>query len=315
MAKFEGKSYFIQLASRIVLRILSVCGLIGLLGLLYWTVERPRQLRWGAAADELQRALPMDDTVTQPAFDATRAITIEGRPQDIWPWLVQMGYGRAGFYGYDLIENPGGGRGVRSAAAILPEFQHPRKGDILPLSAVASLEFGMADPDRALVWIGRERPPRGVFVWALAPVDATHTRLISRIRWQYADGEAGRVLGVFTEFADHVAVRAILRGVRDRVERRRPPSLILQGLEITAWLLAMLEFGGGVLLVIVARHWGTAWLMALGAGLLLQLVLYGPAPAAVNAALPWTYLAGMALVWRRGRPAGKPSAATRLVAS
>jgi len=48
------------------------------------------------------------------------------RPEDIWPWLVQIGYGRAGFYGYDLIENLGSSTGVRSAGSILPELQHPR---------------------------------------------------------------------------------------------------------------------------------------------------------------------------------------------
>ena len=47
--------------------------------------------------------MPGDDLVSSPTFCATRAITIHARPEDVWPWLVQMGYNRAGSYSYDLI--------------------------------------------------------------------------------------------------------------------------------------------------------------------------------------------------------------------
>lgn len=267
-------------------------------GAIYCFLIRPAQLRWGATGDELKLSLPEDNLVKHPAFDATRAITIRGSPGEIWPWLAQMGYGRAGFYGWDLIENPGGGRGLRSAAGILPEFQHPRTGENLPLSVAASLKFGLVDPPHTLVWVGRDEPPSGVFVWALAPLDAAHTRLISRIRWRYVDNIGGRTLGLFTEFADHVAVRAILRGVRDRVEGREPPSLPLQAAQIAGWLLACAEFAVAFVLVLVARHWRVAWMIALGAAMMLEFVLYGAAPGWLNASLPWTYLAGMLAVHR-----------------
>jgi len=298
MAVRRGKR---QRIFQMILKAASAGAVLCLLGAIYWLAIRPRQLHWGATGEELRRVLPGDDTVAQPAFDATRAITIRGRPEDVWPWLVQMGYGRAGFYGWDLIENPGSGRGLRSADSILPEFQLPHTGEILPLSMAAQLEFGLVDPNRTMVWVGREHPPRGVFVWALVPLDGTHTRLISRIRWRYVDDPAGRALGVFTEFADHVAVRAILRGVRDRVEGRKPDSLAWQAAQVAAWLLACGEFAAGLVLVVIVRRRGMAWLVALGAGLMLQFLLYGPAPAWINAALPWLYLAGMAGLPRRLR--------------
>lgn len=279
---------------------IATLGLLGILGAIYWFLVRPGQLHWGATPSELAAPLPEDDVVRNPAFDATRAITIAAPPEKIWPWLVQMGYGRAGFYGYDLIENPGSGSGLRSADRILPQFQDPRPGDPLPLSVAASLQFGTVEAPRVLVWRGREAPPAGVFIWALAPVDATHTRLISRIRWRYLDSVEGRVLGLFTEFADHVAVRAILRGVRDRVEGRRTPSLTLQAAEIAAWMLALGEFAGAALLVLFRVRWRAPWLAALGAGLLLQWELYGPAPPWLNALLPWAFLA-LLLAWRRRR--------------
>ncbi len=161
----------------VLARLAAVLSLASVLGAIYLLVIRPNQLRWGATDEEVARPMPQDGLVPHPAFDATRAITIHGRPQDIWPWLVQMGYGRAGFYGYDFIENPGSERGIRSARTILPDLQHPRTGDIFTMSPAASLTYGSIDPNHSLVWSGA---PDGVFIWSLVPVDASHTRLISR---------------------------------------------------------------------------------------------------------------------------------------
>jgi|HubBroStandDraft_6_1064221.scaffolds.fasta_scaffold1334223_1 hypothetical protein len=66
---------------------------------------RPSQLLCGATTEEIRRSMPGDDLVANPNFVATRAITIRGRPEDIWPWIARMGFDRAGYYGYDLIEN------------------------------------------------------------------------------------------------------------------------------------------------------------------------------------------------------------------
>jgi len=287
------------------LRLGEVCAVLVLLVLVYWFGVRPRQLHWGATSGELRTALPEDGIVAYPAFDATRAITIHARPEQIWPWLVQMGYGRAGFYGYDLIENPGGGRGLQSATAILPEFQHLRTGDTLPLSVAASLEFGTIEPNRVLVWRSRGIPHSGVFIWALVPIDAGHTRLISRIRWRYLSDPVGRALGLFTEVSDHVAVKAILRGVRDRAEGCRPPSLVLQGFEIAGWLVAMLELLWAMGMILWSRH-PVAWAcVAACTGLMLMFLLYADAPAWLNALVPWAWLAAMLAAARAGGTAAR----------
>ena len=196
-----------------------------LLYAIYLLAIRPAELRWGATAEEVARSMPGDDLVPTPSFCATRAITIHGRPEDIWPWLVQIGYGRAGFYGYDLIENLGSSTGIRSAGSILPELQHPKTGDVLPISAVASLVFESIQPERYLVWRGAATPIDSSFVWALYPIDASHTRLISRIRLRYHWRDRRLALDLFTEFGDHVAVPKILLGLKGRVEGRPPQTL------------------------------------------------------------------------------------------
>jgi len=60
-----------------------------------------------------------DELCPRPQPNATRAVTIAAGPDDIWPWLVQWGRNRAGFYSYDLLDN----LGRPSARQILPQFQ------------------------------------------------------------------------------------------------------------------------------------------------------------------------------------------------
>ena len=96
----------------------------------YLRFIRPWQLRWGATDEEVARAMSGDDVVKQPTFNATRAVTIQARPEEIWPWLLQIGITRAGWYSYDWLDN----LGKPSATRILPQFQHVEVGDVIPFS-------------------------------------------------------------------------------------------------------------------------------------------------------------------------------------
>jgi hypothetical protein len=282
-------------------RFAAILSLLALLGSIYIFLIRPAQLHWGATPEELAHSMPEDNIVADPVFDATRAITIHAAPETIWPWLVQMGYKRAGFYGYDLIESIGNGSDVRSASIILPAYQHPQIGDPIPLSMAATLVFGSINPNSWIVWRSPDRPTYGVFIWELVPVDASTTRLISRIRWNYAPGALFKVLGVFTEFADHVAVRRILKGVRDRAEGRSSPPLLLEAFEIAGWLVALFEFCLAIGLVVAWRRWQIAWVLALGAGALVQFILYTDVPVSIRALLPWLYLVLIIRHWLKER--------------
>ncbi len=88
-------------------------------------------------ADEADRPLPGDERVADPKVGWTHAITIRARPADIWPWLVQMGCRRAGWYSYDGLDNAG----LPSADRIIPEFQHVQVGDIFPQTPKAEDRF------------------------------------------------------------------------------------------------------------------------------------------------------------------------------
>jgi hypothetical protein len=71
-----------------------------------------------------------DEIVGKPSFNATRAVTINAPAKNIYPWIVQMGVSRAGWYSYDLLDN----LGRRSAESILPEHQNIQVGDLIPIS-------------------------------------------------------------------------------------------------------------------------------------------------------------------------------------
>lgn len=86
---------------------------------------RPWQLRWGATDEEVEKVMPGDDILKIPDFNATRVVTINASADKIFPWLVQMGDRRAGWYSYDFLDN----HGRPSAEKIIPEFQHLAVGD------------------------------------------------------------------------------------------------------------------------------------------------------------------------------------------
>ena len=286
----------------LLVRLLSASAVIGLVLGAYLLLARPPQLRWGATDAEVARAMPGDALSDHPTFLSTRAITIEAAPEDIWPWLVQLGYGRAGFYGYDILENLGSPRGMHSADRILPALQRPVVGDPLPLSAAGGLIFNAIQPNEYLVWSGASGRFPGAFTWALYPVNATHTRLVSRIQWSHHWMQPlVLVMDLFTEFTDHLAVRKILRGIKDRTEGR-VESFSWQTFEFAMLVWALFAFFASIWVVLRGPLSWPRWLSALLAGAAWLIVWYAPIPVALGTALN-VLVCGVLFANRRGRAA------------
>lgn len=85
------------------------------------------QLRWGATAEEAHTALPGDELIADPDLTATRAITVHTAAEAVWPWIVQLGQGRGGFYTYDRLENLLG-CDMHSVDLVVPEWQDVKVG-------------------------------------------------------------------------------------------------------------------------------------------------------------------------------------------
>jgi hypothetical protein len=293
---------------RSVPRVLGVLLLFGLVVGAYLLLIRPSQLRWGASDEELARAMPGDELLAESTLLATRAVTIEGTPEEIWPWLVQMGHGRAGFYGYDLIENLGSPRGTRSADRIIPELQDLAVGDRVHMSEPIYLIVDSMDPHRSLVWADPSDPPTSALTWALYPVDERHTRLVSRIRLRYHWTGAWIVIELFTDFADHVAVRKILLGVKDRVEGRVEPMAI-QNTEVALWAVAVLQLFAALIAIFIRQPWWKGWLIAAAAAGTLLVTLYGHGPLWIGVLLEVGVLAGLWWIYRAPSLRAPPSPA------
>jgi len=250
------------------LRVLAVLSIALLVATAYVALCRPYQLHWGATAAEIERPMAGDNLNPNPSFLATRAITIVGSPEEVWPWLLQMGYGRAGYYGYDLLENAGSPEGLKSANEILPRFQGFVVGDDVPISAVVSMTFHTIEPNRHIIWLGSEVSNPGAFTWALYPLDNKRTRLVSRIRWtNHPTFIVTFALELFTEFADHIAVRKILQGVKQRVERRVEATWI-QNVELFTFICTFVTFMSALALLCLRRLTWQTW----GAGLLAGII-------------------------------------------
>jgi hypothetical protein len=154
----------------------------------YRACVRDRILNWGATADEATRPLPGDELLQEPDIVATRAISIAAPPSAIWPWLVQMGPGRAGAYTYDWIENLFG-LNMHSADRIVPEWQRLEVGDVLRgRPDQPGMRVEILEQERIL----SNRSEAGDWVWtfALVPEDGW-TRLISRNRIAMKGSSAG----------------------------------------------------------------------------------------------------------------------------
>jgi hypothetical protein len=122
-------------------------------GLAYAVLLRPRLLTWGATRAESAGVLPGDDLVLA-RWQTTRAGTLAAPPEDVWPWLVQLGFGRAGWYSYDWRQRAarvGDFAQGGSARSVLAQFQPLVAGDSVPLSADRGLTAVVVDPPRALV--------------------------------------------------------------------------------------------------------------------------------------------------------------------
>jgi len=174
-------------------------------------------LTWGAMACEADAVLPGDELLALPDVVTTRVIGIDAPANLIWPWLVQMGPGRAGAYTYDWIENLFR-LNMHSADEIIPAFQHIAVGDAWRLGSRGPvLRIARIEPGRALV----VRSDDGNWVWAfvLHP-GGEMTRLISRNR--IATPGAAWPARVFTRYlmepGSLVMERKMLLGIRARAE-------------------------------------------------------------------------------------------------
>jgi hypothetical protein len=268
---------------------------------LYLWVYRPAQLRWGATDAEVVQRLPGDEIAPRPIFDATRAVTIAAPPAAVWPWLVQIGYRRAGWYSaLDWFDNAG----TPSATRIVPELQHLEVGDTLPIWEGVAQTVVAIEPGRYLL-TASDRSEPDTWVWVLVPTDDGATRLIWRMRnasydWTSPFG----LVQLATDMGDFVFVRNILLGIKERAEGRPIESLAATTPQVAFWFVAFVGFVTTLGALVVRRDWLRP-LAAVAATYAATLgLIFAMPPLWVDAAAAVATVAGLWWLYRAGPPGG-----------
>jgi len=221
----------------------------------YRRVIRPWWWSWGVDTRDVARDLPGDDLVPFASTADTRSIEIAAPTSDVWPWLIQMGYGRGGWYSYDAIDMAGS-----STRRLVPGFPAPAVGDIVPTHPGGGFEVRIVEPGHAFVlysdtrlvarqrkeaqatgaassaanvqatgaFLGATQPTEFAASWAfiLEPVEADRTRLIERFRVTFGESREKPwtaltlpILG----FGVFLMTRKQMLGIRERAESLARP--------------------------------------------------------------------------------------------
>lgn len=220
---------------KVVLNAGRALGSVALLNVAYRSALRPRLATWGASEEESRAGLPGDDILSVGAATSTMGTTIEAPPAAVWPWLVQLGCGRAGWYSYDALDN--GGR--PSAEQLVPEWQLVSLGDHVPSDSSGRDRFWFTIegiyPERALVLratvdlrTGRSYDPsRGhhatysdsTWTFVLRELPGSRTRLLARTRGEAAPLWRSVPMSLIVGLPSHVLMQARqFRNLRRRAE-------------------------------------------------------------------------------------------------
>jgi len=191
------------------------CWLIAITAMviIYFAWLRDWQMNWGASTEETTRYMAGDELLENPTLNATRAVKIKATPEQIWPWIVQMGYKRAGFYGFDKMDNAG----IPSAEQIIPEYQNLQVGDSLSFLQVVEME-----PNKSMLWVFfKWAGPWGnaTWSWGLYKIDDEHTKLVSRLRQNYSFNSFQEIITwPLMDVCEIFMMRTSMLGIKHRVE-------------------------------------------------------------------------------------------------
>jgi len=176
--------------------------------------------KWGATEAEATRPMPGDDEVKQPMQVTTRAVTVNARAADVWPWLVQMGYRRGGMYSYDWIDRRLGILDQPSANRIIPEFQRLEAGDVIPMGKPPSWPVKAIERNRMLLIVINEPNAQVTWCFMLDEIADRQTRLVLRVRNRLAMSPLLLLSLPIMLPGEFLMVRKMLLGIKQRAEKQ-----------------------------------------------------------------------------------------------
>ena len=166
--------------------------------------------------------MPGDVLIPDGTEMSMQAVTVGAAPEDIWPWLVQIGYRRGGLYSYDWLDRLFGFLDRPSATRILPEFQQLAVGDKVPWGRTGTeLTVGLLEPRRSLALSYEAGDFRWVWQFGLYPLDDQRTRFVTRGTERVPKTLLWWLGMRIMEPVSFIMTRRMLLGVKERAEALR----------------------------------------------------------------------------------------------
>ena len=200
--------------------------------------------KWGLRKKDEQRTFPGDELISNPNAQFTHAIEINAPTEIVWPWIAQMGQGRGGFYSYEALENLIG-LNIYNADEILPEFQNPKVGDLIPFGPKDAYPLVLCEQGKAMaIGLGFDMDknipidlesdlPANYFkltwLWCVEPIDEHRSRFFSRNRIIYTPSFKNKLMfGLFMEPIVFAMDRKMCLGIKKRAEKLTKSKPVLE---------------------------------------------------------------------------------------
>ncbi len=286
-----------------------VGGLLMVIALIAATfaIMLPLSQRWGASPTEVRMALPGDATLKAPQAGWTNAISIDAPPEQVWPWIAQIGDTRGGFYSFTFIEDRVGGLlgdasyavDYTNAHIIVPEWQNPQPGEsmisgILKVAAAQPGEWLLADSviPEVFGW---------TWVWQLQPSrEGQATRLVNRTRIQAA-GPDNPVMNVMMGLGGFIMNQRTMQGIKARAEGWVEPAY-QELAEIALWCTTLVTGLVAAALFVIRPRWRAPLAVALAAFVVLMLLTFLQPAVWLRVILDVALLGGLIFTWRSQAP-------------
>ncbi|MGE5462588.1 MAG: hypothetical protein ACM3PS_04495 [Syntrophothermus sp.] len=203
---------------KLFLKIIGVLFAVLLIGIVVLVFLMPWADRWGASAQEVSASLQGDELVQSPNIGYTRGISIAASPEQIYPWIVQIGAGKGGWYSYDWFETNALRCKNINADRIHEEWQDLKVGDKVKMCPDENMPpayvVARMDPDQAIV-LGHREGDKWVEVWqfVLVPQRDESTRLVIRSR-----SEMGGWFWNIMRPGEFIMMRGMMLGIKERAE-------------------------------------------------------------------------------------------------
>ena len=189
---------------------------------------------WGLTKNSAQRFFIGDHIIVEPKSSFVHAVDINAPLEYVWPWMAQIGQGRGGFYSYEMLENLFG-LNIFNADTILPQFQNPKVGDLIPFSPNDAYPLVICDEGRAMAiehcydfdersvydpWVSTPKNYLHLsWLWYVEPLSERRSRFYSRNRVTYGNSLRNKLMfGPLAEPIVFAMDRKMCLGIKKRAE-------------------------------------------------------------------------------------------------